>query len=346
MSEKSLKRKKHLLLFVIILFSILTFLTAVLLGAIGYLRLSVNEYYAYSEKSFYIPGINENLVPQGLEYDERTQSFFVGGYMSDNTASPVYIVDKNTGNTTKKVLLANSDGSAFTGHAGGIKVNGDYVYVAGGADHCLYVFSYSQITSAGNGASVKALGTFSTKSDNDYIRVSFLSEYNNCLIAGEFYNGGVYKTQASHKIITKAGDYNQGLAVAYKYSDAEGSVFGLMPTPVSAFCLPDKAQGMCIENGKAYLSTSYGLAFSQIHIYDVSKLARQDDLKVLDVTLPHYAFDSASLITSKKIAPMSEELVVVDNKLYIMCESACNKYIFGKLTSSQWCYASDISKMS
>ena len=37
---------------------------------------------------------------------------------------------------------------------------------------------------------------------------------------------------------------------------------------------------------------------------------------------------------------------VNDGKLYTMCESATNKYIFGKFTSAKYCYATDLSKYS
>ena len=43
---------------------------------------------------------------------------------------------------------------------------------------------------------------------------------------------------------------------------------------------------------------------------------------------------------------MAEEIAAVDGKLYTMCESATNKYIFGKFTSAKYCYATDLSKYS
>ena len=49
--------------------------------------------------------------------------------------------------------------------------------------------------------------------------------------------------------------------------------------------------------------------------------------------------DNASLIESIKIAPMSEEISITNGKCYIMCESASNKYKFGKLTGGKWCYS-------
>ena len=61
-------------------------------------------------------------------------------------------------------------------------------------------------------------------------------------------------------------------------------------------------------------------------------------------TVPRYVLDSSTQKGDIKLAPMSEEIVIVDGKLYTMCESATNKYIFGKFTSAKYCYATDISK--
>lgn len=38
---------------------------------------------------------------------------------------------------------------------------------------------------------------------------------------------------------------------------------------------------------------------------------------------------------------MSEEIVFVDGRIYVMNESACNKYLFGKLLRAKyiWSYA-------
>ena len=42
-----------------------------------------------------------------------------------------------------------------------------------------------------------------------------------------------------------------------------------------------------------------------------------------------------------KAPPMAEELVYLDGKIYIMNESASNKYIFGKITSGRYVFAYD-----
>ena len=77
-------------------------------------------------------------------------------------------------------------------------------------------------------------------------------------------------------------------------------------------------------------------------VYDADAVVRQDDIMILGKKLSLYAFDSAALAADKAIAPMSEELIVVGDKLYVMCESASNKYVFGKFTSAQWCYATEL----
>jgi hypothetical protein len=42
---------------------------------------------------------------------------------------------------------------------------------------------------------------------------------------------------------------------------------------------------------------------------------------------------------------MSEEIVYKDGLIYIMTESASNKYIFGKFMSGYNCYAMDVKKI-
>ena len=64
---------------------------------------------------------------------------------------------------------------------------------------------------------------------------------------------------------------------------------------------------------------------------------------VSGISIPLYELDSASLIKDYKFAPMSEEIVFVDGKLYTMCESASDKYIFGNLTNAKWCYYTDLN---
>ncbi len=318
-------------------------IAAILLGGRLWFRLPVANYYKHSEKAFLIPGLGEKFVPQGLSYDAASGSFFVTGYRSGEGASPIYLVDKKSGKTVKEVLLLEEDGSDFCGHAGGLSVYGPYVYVAGGGDHCLFVYSKDEILQAEDGAGVVCLGSFpvSIYEEGD-MSVSFTAVGDGTLWAGEFYREQNYKTADSHKRTTKAGDYQQAMAVAYRFSDAADAVFGLDPVPVKAYSLPDLVQGMCFDRGKVYLSTSYAVAFSHIFVYDLAKAEAQGEIDGEKGKLPLYALDSAALVDDLTFPPMAEEIEILDGRIYTMCESASSKYIFGKLTGGKWCYATKL----
>ena len=341
-TEKT-KKKKHpwwvYLLRVLCVLAVLVvlFLTGVRL----YFRLPVRSYYQASEHGFMIPGCGDNFIAQGIAYDEEKGCFLVNGYQKDGIASPIYVVAPGAGEPEKLIRMALPDGSDYTGHAGGIAIYGDYVYVADGGEHRLLVFDYQSIYAAADGESVAALGVFETAvSDTDYIGPAFVAVNRDRLVTGEFYRSPNYPTPDSHKITTLAGDYQQALAVVYQLDPQ--AQYGIASAPIMAYTLPDLAQGMCFDDGKIYVSSSWGTADSHIYQYDAAKLQLQGNIALLGMELPLYALDSAALLTDGVIAPMSEEIVIVDGRLYTMCESASNKYIFGKFTSGKWCYATDV----
>ena len=337
------KEKSNILRRLIMIFlSIVIVIGVVLGGVIGYFRLSVNSYYRASKKAFKIPDIDGGYVPQGMCYDQNSQTFILSGYMSDHSKSPVYLVKE--GNLVKKVTLKTPDGLDYCGHGGGIDLWQDYLYLTGGSDCCIYVYSFADLMTAQNGDSLDCLGAFSLKNSNtDYIGNAFVTVEGDRLITGEFYREGSYPTLDSHKKTTTAGDFNQAVAVEYRLDATEQ--FGICPTPVKAYSMTDQVQGLAVNDGKIYLSTSWGLSFSKIYEYDETKLVQEGEIDLLGYTLPLFAMDSASLNKVYKIAPMSEEMVFVEGQLYVHCESASNKYIFGKLTGGKWLYKTDLSKM-
>ena len=73
-------------------------------------------------------------------------------------------------------------------------------------------------------------------------------------------------------------------------------------------------------------------------------MKEEGSITVLGQTVPRYVMDSSTMRADIKLVPMAEEIVIVEGKLYTMCESATNRYIFGKFTSAKYCYATDISK--
>ncbi len=337
-----MKNKKPLLIVLLALGSLAALVALVLAGAIGYFRLPVANYYAASEKAFIIPDIKNDYVPQGMHYCADEQVLLLSGYCASGKVSPLFVVNA-AGTLVQKVVLQNADGTDFVGHGGGIARYGDYVYVTGD-DARLYIFSYADIMAAELGGGVRAKGEFSLQySESDYLIPAFVTVHDGMLTVGEFYREEVYPTPESHHITTKAGDVHYAVAITFALS--EQAEFGIAPTPLAAYSLPNQVQGLTYDGDHIYLSTSWGLSFSHILEYDATKLQEQGELTVLGTTLPLYAMDSASLIKDHKIAPMSEEMAVVDGKLYVLSESASDKYIFGRLIGGKWCYATDMEKM-
>lgn len=337
MTKKAKKSAWRLLTKIIVI--VVCVALAVLFAARMYFRIPVYEYYKNSEKTFVIPGVSDGLVAQGLAYDSVNKEFYTSGYRTDGGASQVGIVSKESYKTVKTVSLADTDGSIYTGHVGGITINGKYVYLA--SSKGLLVYSYEDFRNAKDGDTVKALGVFSTVTDTDKLGVAFTHVQDKMIYVGEFYREANYPTPDSHKYNTAAGDSNTALILAYKLD--ENSEYGISRDIEAAYSARGLVQGMCFDdNGRFCLSTSYAVAFSHIYIYDTPK--RECDINVLGQNVPLYVLDSSCLALDVKLPPMSEEIVFVDGKMYTMCESASNKYIFGKLTSAKYCYATDLSK--
>ncbi len=323
----------------IILCCVIGFIFILILGARVYFRLPVSEYYRNSEKAFVIPGLSDGMIHQGLAYDAENETFFITGYRTDGKASQVSVVSKADGKEIKRLNLANDDGSAFTGHVGGITLYKNRVYVADSKG--LVVFDKADFNTAENGGSVKSIGLFETFTESDRLRVAFTHVEGDTIYVGEFYRKANYPTPDSHKYKTAAGDENTALILAYKLDDT--APLGISDKIDRAYSIPGLVQGMCFDaDGEIYLSTSYGAAFSHIYRYDPTK--REGEINVLGETVPLYVLDGSTLKDDIKLAPMAEEIVIENGKLYTMCESATNKYIFGKFTSAKYCYATDLSK--
>lgn len=338
MSETTAKKKSAGKIALIVLASVVGVVLLLLLAVRLYFRLPVSSYYRNSEKTFVIPGLSDGMIVQGLAYDKEGDQFFVTGYHADGTASEVRIVSKASGKETKSIRLGNLDGTDYAGHVGGITVNGKYIYVTD--DTGLMVYGYDDFKNAENGTSVQAQGKFSTKTEDDLLAVAFVHTDGNMLYLGEFYREANYPTPDSHKITTAAGDNNTALILAYHLDDT--APYGIRPGVAAAYSIPGLVQGMCFDDQARFcLSTSYGPAFSHLYVYDDIK--QEGTVTVLGDTIPLYVLDSSSRVLDLKIAPMSEEIVFVDERLYTMCESASNKYIFGKFTSAKYCYATDLS---
>lgn len=330
----------------LIVLSVFLGLAIILLGAIGYFTFPVASYYSASEKAFSIPGTNDGAVAQGLHYDETSGKFLSTAYYSKSN-TVIFVIDEKT-NTSKRVNLAKENGKAFTKHSGGVAVYGEYVFVAGSGDG-VYVFPYDEIMDCADGATVKCLGLFDTNfGEDNRVKSSFVTVYGNKMLIGEFYdrNSSDYNYEVNHKFTTEDNQNHFAYLAEFNLdADAYPDSFGICLSPSIVYSVRDCVQGVAVDDGKIYLSTSYGASFSNVYAYDLSKLQKDGDVTILNTTAPLYSLDSRSLVKTYKLAPMAEEIAFVNGYMYTMCESASNKYVFGKLLGADWCYKTDLSKM-
>ena len=286
------------------------------------------SFYSNAQSTMNMPGINENYVPQGFDYDEQTGKYLATGYMSDKTASRVYVFDDNGEGYYTQLLKKN--GNKYTGHTGGIAHFKDWLYITGGDG--IDVFSYADVK-AGK-TTVKMQGDVKTHNDPAYCYI-----HNGYLFAGSYF----YITddvEAQEHVTTPAGNKNTAIITVFKLDETKP--FGIDPTLRAVISTKDRAQGMCFtDDGDLVLSTSSGLSVSQLTVYDVSNVATtQGDIDgEFPIAAPWYNLEDNDVKTVISAPPMSEEIVYRDGKFYIMNESACNKYIFGKFTTGWWIYA-------
>lgn len=311
----------------IILVGLLSFVLFILLT----LRIGVTvkywDFFRNAEGDFWIPGLMSAYVPQGFDYMADRDTYLMAGYMSDGSPSRVYVRSEEG---THYVLLYREDGSAYVEHAGGIVHFGDFVYLPGstGVD----VFSMEEIL---NSSEATLLGTIETGHD-----MAYCTFYNGYLLAGNFYYPEHYETPANQRIKTPAGDENTAIMTVYRAD--ETNPFGLEPIPVAAISTPGRVQGMCfLSDDELVLSTSWSLTDSNMLFYRVDT-DRVGTIELLAGEVPLYYLDSANLVDTVVMPPMSEELVYRDGKIYVMYESACNKYIYGKFIRGYQVFAYEV----
>ncbi len=301
------------------------------LGFKAYDGIKFSKFYSMSEKEFKTPGVGDNFVPQGFEFLSSENVFLSCGYMSNGASSRVYVIDRDGNNYYTE--LAFADGTAYVGHAGGLTYDREFLYIADmeGVD----VFKLSDIID-NNIATAKQICRIDTFGLVPAFCFAADGVTGRSLFVGSFHDEESYPTDKKFHMITPAGDDNRGTLISYAFSDeTQSGVDESAPTAV--YSLPSHVQGITVAGDKIVLSTSFGLSTSKLFVHDIQKIEATKSygygLETFGVDIPLFHVDSSNLDETIEAAPMSEEMVYLDGKLWIMNESACNKYIFGKITS-------------
>jgi len=315
--------KKRIL--IIILAAALCFLAFLIVSfREGYMerRSAIDLYMKNSTAVCEIPDINSGFIPQGLAYDPSSDSILITGYMGGGGCSPIYVIDRTTGQA-KKILMLTDGGKNFTGHAGGISIFDGIAYVAGSTKGFMYGYSLQDIYNSDNNAGLIPDRVTDLKYEGEKIRVSFTAVDDKFLYAGEFYKAPIFLTHRSHKVEYQGVTQNAYLFGYTPSSDGKS-------VPACVYSIPDNVQGACFDDGYLFLSQTDKILSSRILAYKLDTFTEAGTKEVLGAEVPLYCLteENASKITC--IPAMSEEIIAVDGQLYILYESASNRYRMGK----------------
>lgn len=286
-----------------------------------------------SQKEFATPGISDDFVQQGFCV-AKDDVMFVSGYMKGKKPSRIYIVDSNDKDAEPSyVQLKDTNGQYTTTHAGGISVYSDKVYVckSEGNPATIQVYSLTEILSAKKGGDVVAKDEFAVKNNASFCHVE-----NGNLYVGEFFMKNKFDTKDEHKVETPAGDKHSAMIYAYALKP-DGTLVDSQP--IGRISIPDKIQGMTFAGDKIVLSCSYSLLTSKFYVYDLNKASVPYIMPLAGRNIPTMYLDSSCLIDTIYAPPMAEEIVYHNGRLFALNESACNKYIFGKLLRAKYVWS-------
>ncbi|RYB93696.1 hypothetical protein EUA93_04585 [Nocardioides oleivorans] len=185
-------------------------------------------------------GDGRGLIPQGLGYDPETGLLLQGYYdKGDGDPSVMALIDEVTGQQVGEVNLGgvvpaagpDEDPTDFgtPGHAGGVTVDGDNVYVTDKGR--VYTYSLDDMRSAGAGGTVQPQSVQEVDSGGSYSAM-----HDGLLYLGTF---------------TEKGD---GTLSVYK-PDGKG---GWTEMPEREVTTPPKCQGVVVRDGEYIFATSHG----------------------------------------------------------------------------------------
>ncbi|MBQ9790016.1 MAG: hypothetical protein IJW24_00265 [Clostridia bacterium] len=285
-------------------------------GLIYFFGASYPAYEVLAKEEFNISGLSEGFIPQGISYDRVSGKFLLSGYMNDTSKpSRVYVVDSET--QDEKYVTFTDGGEDYFGHAGGVAVYGNFAYIAG--DGKVHEVNLDDVLNANNGDKVEFQYTLDPGNGADCLTVN-----GNELWVGEFYKKGKYETDESHHLTNSAGETNMAVSFAFAL-DASGIVSDV---PIRGLSTPNQLQGIeFLGEDRVMISTSYSLPNSKLHVFEnVFGVAPEHSLEVNGASVPVFVLSSANCVLSIDAPCMSEEIVLANNKVYILYESACSKY--------------------
>lgn len=308
----------------------------ILRGVRGFFK-SNNDYGGYQELCV-IPETENGYVPQGYCYCEALNMYVISYYHGD-AASVLSLADVQSGVHIKTLRLQNADGSDFTGHAGGIADDAQYLYIC--EDNTVFRVLLSKISALADGDVL----ILSEKMLTD-VKCSYLNCDDEYLYAGEFYTyygDDRYGTDATHHMQVSMRETHFSRCNVYRLSDID-KAFAVTPVapgiPVMAFTTPNLVQGFArLPDGGIALSTSYGRNTDSHLLYFSDATKGDADYTVIfgETEVPVYCLTEEKQTKILRLPPLLEGIDQKDGEITGIFESGAQKYSDGKFPLNSVC---------
>ncbi len=296
---------------------------------------SFSTFLASSERFALVPGLAENIVPQGMARNPETGYIYISSYFNESgKASVISVLDPN-GRFVAEYHVYNKNGTPFTGHMGGICVTEDYLYFSGpsvGNYYSVVEFALKDLPLTGShDITIDATVTLP-------IHSSYLFYDSGILWAGTFYLSGSYDLGKYFNFKTANADGAQygGYAAAFvldgeekRLTVAEGENYAV---PSYVLATPDKVQGFAYKDGKVALSISYGRNNnSTLDYFYIDLENSKENISVDGKTYPLTVLDRTNRLKTVTAMCMTEGITLsADGDILVLFESAAKKYYNSK----------------
>ncbi len=281
--------------------------------------------FQYMDEGAVIPALSQDYIPQGVAYIPQ-RDWLIGTMHYDKKDRPsiLVVLDRKTGKLVKAFNLYLDSANMYNGHAGGVAVSKRNIWIASGEK--VYRFDLMDVVRKNHNERLIA------KSIHDVeTRASFVGYNDGILWVGEFTiekshkDHSKYPNKEAHHMNNRDGEEYLAWTVGYRLENDNFPTDGM---PDYILSHTNRIQGIDFSKDNIYLSHSYGRTNnSYIYRYDnVLKEPPHREVTLNGQEVPLWFLDGKS--NKKRIAlpPLSEDIALYHNYLYIMFESGADKY--------------------
>lgn len=279
-----------------------------------------------------IPGLVEDLVPQGLTYYKEKDWLLSVYYRNDQRPGVLSVMDAKTDELIKSVHLYNEDGTPYRGHAGGVVVTHKHVMIS--SEQYMFLIDLNELINSKDNDEIQFKGRITVDLD-----AAFATFNDGVLWVGEFYHSTAYPTDPSHHIAGRDGKTYSAWIEGFPLdpltdlpsADKWNGNISTAAIPDYVLVIPDRIQGAVFVGDSMILSQSYGRN-NDSTLFRYNNPFNKDPHQMVSVgghTVPLWFLDDQSLKENNDkltVVPMTEGLTVRDDYLYVMPESGANYY--------------------